>query len=272
MKPVSKTAYYTAGVRMLDAKRRKPICGDTLAHVFMNEQGMQVLQSTQHIASAKIVAVQRHAVIDKLLRQYLQENASTKIFIVGAGFDTRAYRLHGGIWYEIDEPEVIQQKENTLPAATAPNSLQRIAIAFASEKISEKLKAFATHEKVIIVLEGVSMYLTDGQFSDTLHEFEKLFPKHLLICDLLTKQFFNRYSYRLHKKLKDFGAVFQFKHKVPQNFILQHRYSLQQKISVIQTGINEDNLHIPKFLQWLFKEDIQHGYTVNVFEKRSSGG
>lgn len=267
MKPVSKTAYYTAGVRMLDAKRRKPICGDTLAHVFMNEQGMEVLQTTQHIASARIVAVQRHAVIDRLLRQYLQENASTKIFIVGAGFDTRAYRLQGGNWHEIDEPEVIQQKENTLPAATAPNSLQRVAINFASEKISEKLKAFATNEKVIIVLEGVSMYLTNEQFTDTLKQFEQLFPNHTLICDLLTKQFFNRYSYRLHKKLKDFGAVFQFKHKVPQDFVLQHRYSLQQKISVIQAGINEGNLPIPKFLQWLFKEDVQNGYTVNVFEK-----
>jgi hypothetical protein len=54
--------------------------------------------------------------------------------------------------------------------------------------------------------------------------------------------------------------------QMPQNFVLQHCYTLQQKISVIQTGINEGNLHIPKFLQWLFKEDIQHGYKVNVFD------
>lgn len=266
MKPVSKTAYYTAGVRMLDAQRRKPICGDTFAHVFMNGQGMEVLQKIKHIASARIVAVQRHAVIDKLLQQYLRENPRTKIFIVGAGFDTRAYRLQGGVWIEADEPEVIQQKEELLPAATAPNSLQRIAINFASEKISEKLNDFASDEKVIIVLEGVSMYLTDEQFSYTLQQFKQLFPKHLLICDLLTQQFFSRYSYRLHKKLKDFGAVFQFKHKVPQNFVLQHGYLLQQKISVIQAGIDEGNLPIPKFLQWLFQHDIQHGYTVNVFE------
>jgi hypothetical protein len=53
---------------------------------------------------------------------------------------------------------------------------------------------------------------------------------------------------------------------MPQNFVLQHCYTLQQKISVIQTGINEGNLHIPKFLQWLFKEYIKHGYKVNVFD------
>ncbi len=270
MKPVSKTAYYTAGVRMLDAKLSKPICGDTLAHVFMNEQGMEVLRKTKHIASARITAVQRHQIIDAVLQEILQQNAQTKIFIVGAGFDTRAYRMKGGNWFEVDEPEVIQQKETTLAAATAPNPLQRISITFASEKLTDTLKDFQTAEKVVIILEGVSMYLTDEQFTDTLQQFEQLFPNHTLVCDLLTRQFFNRYSYRLHKRLNDFGAVFKFQHDDPQAFILKHNYSLQKKISVIATGIEQGNLRIPKFLQWLFKKDIQEGYTINVFEKQSN--
>jgi methyltransferase (TIGR00027 family) len=267
MKPVSKTAYYTAGVRMLDAKKRKPICGDTLAQVFMNEQGMEVLQKTQHIASARITAVQRHQIIDMVLQEILQQNAKTKIFIVGAGFDTRAYRMKGGNWFEVDEPEVINQKDTILTAATASNPLQRIAIEFATEKITDKLQAFQTDEKVVIVLEGVSMYLTDAQFTDTLQQLEQLFPNHTLVCDLLTRQFFKRYSYRLHKRLNDFGAVFNFQHTDPQAFILKHNYTLQKKISVIATGIQQGNLRIPKLLQWLFKKDIQEGYTINVFGK-----
>ena len=36
MKPISKTAFYCCGVRMQDAERQKPVCGDNYAKVFMN--------------------------------------------------------------------------------------------------------------------------------------------------------------------------------------------------------------------------------------------
>src|ERR1041384_3029437 len=42
MKPISKTAFYCCGVRMQDAEREKPVCGDTYARVFMNEEGLYI--------------------------------------------------------------------------------------------------------------------------------------------------------------------------------------------------------------------------------------
>ncbi|HKG45421.1 MAG TPA: hypothetical protein VKB02_01745 [Pyrinomonadaceae bacterium] len=44
MKPISKTAFYCCGVRMQDAERDNPVCGDTYAKAFMNEQGLQILE------------------------------------------------------------------------------------------------------------------------------------------------------------------------------------------------------------------------------------
>lgn len=177
--------------------------------------------------------------------------------------------MKGGNWVERDKPEVIQQKETILAAGTTPNLLQRIAIEFATEKITDKLKCFQTTEKVVIVLEGVSMCLTDEQFTDTLQQFEQLFPNHTLVCDLLTTQFFNRCSYRLRKRLNDFGAVFKFQHINPQAFILKYNYTLQNKISVIATGNEQGNLRVPKLLQWLFKKIFRSAIQL-IFLRRSS--
>ena len=63
----------------------------------------------------------RHAIIDEHLRRAIAEDPQATIVIIGAGFDTRAFRLRGGQWFEFDEPEILTYKESRLPAATAPN-------------------------------------------------------------------------------------------------------------------------------------------------------
>jgi hypothetical protein len=40
------------------------------------------------------------------------------VVVIGAGFDTRAFRLCGGRWVELDEPALITLKEAHLPART----------------------------------------------------------------------------------------------------------------------------------------------------------
>jgi O-methyltransferase involved in polyketide biosynthesis len=76
----------------------------------MNDAGMEVLNATRKLIASRINAVQRHQIIDELLQEQLQKNERQKIFIIGAGFDSRAYRLKGGEWVELDEPEIIIEK------------------------------------------------------------------------------------------------------------------------------------------------------------------
>ena len=64
--------------------------------------------------------------------------------IIGAGFDSRAYRLKGGTWIELDEPQVIAYKNDRLSASNCENELNRIPIDFSSESLEEKLSSFQT--------------------------------------------------------------------------------------------------------------------------------
>src|SRR4051794_1024928 len=131
MKPISKTAFYCCGVRMQDAERAQPVCGDTFAKTFMNEAGLQILEAFKDEVRPNISNVGRHRMIDDLLRDELAANPDLTVVIIGAGFDTRAFRLPAGSWVELDEPPVITYKDERLPAGSSKNELQRISIDFA---------------------------------------------------------------------------------------------------------------------------------------------
>src|SRR5690349_16352972 len=133
MKPISRTAFYCCGVRMLDAESLSPLCGDNLARLFMNEEALNFLEEFKDETGPNLGNVTRHRLIDDHLRQELLDNQALRIIIIGAGFDTRAYRLKGGSWVELDEPQVITYKDERLPVSESRNPLQRIPIDFATD-------------------------------------------------------------------------------------------------------------------------------------------
>jgi O-methyltransferase involved in polyketide biosynthesis len=101
---------------MQDAEREKPVCGDTYAKTFMNEDGLGILETFKDETRPNISNVARHRLIDDLLRQELIDHPDLCVVIIGAGFDSRAYRLKGGTWVELDEPQVIAYKNEGCPS------------------------------------------------------------------------------------------------------------------------------------------------------------
>src|SRR5262245_32234526 len=161
MKPISKTAFYCCGVRMQDAESSNPICGDIYAKRFMNDDGLQVLEKFKDETRPNRSNVARHRIVDDLLREELLANRDLRVVIIGAGFDRRAYRLKGGRWTELDEPQVIAYKNELLSPSTCENELHRIPIDFSTESVEEKLSSFANTDPVIVIIEGVFMYLDE---------------------------------------------------------------------------------------------------------------
>ena len=132
MKPISKTAFYCCGIRMQDAERAKPVCGDVYAKVFMNEDGLKILDTFKDEAGPNTSNIARHRIIDDLLRVELAAHRDLTVVIIGAGFDSRAYRLKGGAWVELDEPQVIAYKNERLPESKCQNELHRNSIDFSN--------------------------------------------------------------------------------------------------------------------------------------------
>ena len=135
MKPVSKTAYYCCAVRALDAGTSRPACGDHIAQRFMTPEAWALFEPFRDLGPPNASNVVRHRLIDDRLRAAIQARPDVGVVIIGAGFDTRAFRLPGGRWVELDEPSIIALKEAQLPARESPNPLTRVAIEFDREPL-----------------------------------------------------------------------------------------------------------------------------------------
>jgi methyltransferase (TIGR00027 family) len=267
--PVSRTAYYTLGVRAWDASLPNPVCGDSFAKVFMDDEAKKIWAEFKDEARPNASNAARHAIIDKFLQQALNSKPDSLVVIVGAGFDTRAFRLKGGRWIEVDEPAIIQLKETVLPSSNALNKLTRIDIDFAMEKLVDKLSVHSTHEEVHVIVEGVLMYLNGDQRKILLGSLKQLFPTHVVYCDLMVKSFFNKYSRTIHEKIVSLGASFSDLQEQPENLFLENGYSVLSSTSVPLYAAEHGNVNIPAFVIRYFMKTLRNGYRIWRFRHTS---
>jgi methyltransferase (TIGR00027 family) len=264
--PISRTAYYTLAVRAKDAASAKPIGRDTFAHVFMNDEANRVWEEFKSFKAPNGSNAARHVMIDDHLQRALDADPQAPVVIIGAGFDTRAFRLKGGRWFEFDEPEVLVYKVSRLPAAGAPNPLQRISVEFAKGELDEKLSIVPAAPHTHVIIEGVFMYLTFAQRNELLAILAARFPHHTIYCDLMRKGFFDSYGKEIHVKLAGMGATFTDMVEQPEAFI-DAGYTMRSLESVTTYAAEHGDIGIPAVaIKWLMRP-IREGYLVGVFTR-----
>lgn len=270
MNSISDTAFLTCGARAADAASRKPVCGDAYAARFLNEHGKRVFDVVKKDLRFCSSIVARHRIIDDLLRAKLVENARTSVVIIGAGFDSRAYRMDGGHWTEIDEPQVINFKNKSLAADQCRNSLRRVSIDFGEERLSEKLPAVAAGDPVVVVMEGVFLYLSEAQIGETIRTLQHAFPRHTLICDLHTRFFMERFGKKLARQIEAMGATFKFFPDDPRLIFQQAGYRVASVVSIIVRLLELANNKVGLFFVTRFMRRLVQGYAIYVFEASDS--
>lgn len=265
MNPVSNTAFYCCGVRMLDAEQKNPVCGDEYAHLFMNEQGKSVFEAFKKFKGPNASNTCRHRIIDDMICDELMRNPDLLIVLIGAGFDTRAYRIDGGKWIEIDEQPVIEYKNSCLPEEKCMNFLRRIPVDFSVDSMDQILAPYTKHKQVLFVIEGVFMYLDEKQINVLLDSLKRVFPKHKLVCDLMTKQFFDKYARRFHENITRLGTSFTLMND-PVDIFLQHGYHEVNSESTIRHAVKHGLMKVPGFILDYFLKTLASGYCVYQFK------
>lgn len=208
MKPVSMTAFYCCAIRAWDASAPNPVLGDRYAEGFLTDEARRVMEPYRAERYPNAANVVRPRIIEDSLAEDLRRSPRRLIVLIGAGFDTRAYRLPGGRFVEVDEEAVLAHKEARLPAATAPNPLTRVSIDFERDSLADKLAPWRGETDVTIIVEGVTMYLSQAQIAALLATLTTVFPSHALLCDLVTARFMARYGASIEARLRQLGAHF----------------------------------------------------------------
>jgi len=143
--------------------------------------------------------------IDDHLRQALGAGA-TQLVILGAGFDTRAWRfadqLHGKRVFEVDFHSTQEVKRQRVDAALggAPENLSFVEIDFRRDKLSDTLRraGFDPTQKTFFIWEGVSMYIREQGVRETLRTVSESAPGSELVMD-----FAGRHMLELMEQIPD---------------------------------------------------------------------
>lgn len=263
--PVARTAFYCCAIRADDAARGGPVCGDALAGRFLDEQTRRDLEPVLRLPAPAASNVARHRIIDDLLRRLLLEDLGRRIIVLGAGFDTRPFRLSGGRWYEIDDPPLLAFKEERLPAAGAPNPLTRIPVDFQTERLADRLAPLAGDDPAVIVLEGVTMYLDDDRLAELAATLRHTLPRATLICDLMSPVFARTFARGIRTELGRLGASFASHRGHPRRHFERAGYRVRERLSMARRAQQAGTMPVPDLMVTLLPL-LRNGYAVWVLE------
>lgn len=267
MKPVSKTAFYCCAVRAWDAESEAPLLGDQYARLFMTDEARALMEPYRRLRDPNRSNVVRHRIVEDILRQQLAARPDRLVVVIGAGFDATAFRLDGGRYVEIDEPQIFALKDPKLPAASSRNPLTRVAIDFETESLEDKLAPWRNEPDVTVVVEGVLVYLTHGQRKALLDTLEATFPQHSLVCDVFSETFIRRYGRGLRERLASMGAHFGDLLDDPAGYFAGRGYRVEASIPIVLTAAKLGATSVPVWLLRTLLRSLGEGYRIWHLEK-----
>lgn len=124
----------------------------------------------------------RSAVFDRWTVQQLEENPAATVLHVGCGLDSRCIRVKhpGHLWYDVDFPEVIAERERYFEET---ENYRMIGSDIREEAWLAQIPAGKT---VILVMEGVSMYLQQEDLIAVLKRWKDRFGEVRILMDTYT--------------------------------------------------------------------------------------
>lgn len=266
MNAVSKTAFFCCGVRAEDAKSGRSICADIYADEFMTDEGRAIFSMFSNSPKQNISNVVRSRIIQDEIAARLKLNKNLQVVNIGAGFDSRAYRLAGGRWFEFDEAPVINHKESMLPSSACANPLQRYAVDFGRGELSELMKACDPDAETLVVIEGVFMYLDKGLIKDLLETLRGYFKNHVLICDLMNKRFFEKHMGTAYDRILQLGSEYRFIEDCPEAVFESNGYkALTEPVSVVGRSREFNAIYVPAILLKTALKSLRDGYRIHTF-------
>jgi len=168
---------------------------DDLAILFLSDARQKKLQNEHYrdvvkhmIGGTYEYVMARTRYFDALFTDALN-NEIEQIVILGAGYDTRAYRFRDKLMrtsvFEVDAPFTQTVKLEKLKKAGIPHGHVRfVAVDFEKEDLKERLSAggYKNDVKALFIWEGVSLYLTPGAVDSTLDHLRSLCCAGSVLC------------------------------------------------------------------------------------------
>ena len=170
--PLAATARWTAAVRAREHVRPDRLFQDPWAAALAGQLGADWIAQRPEASTIPIVLRTRY--FDDFVQRITQHNGIRQVVLLAAGLDTRAFRLAWPVQtqiFELDQPAVLQHKEQVLIATGAQTACTRriIEMDLTGPWPAALIDAgFDPHQPSIWLLEGILFYLPNDSVTQIL--------------------------------------------------------------------------------------------------------
>lgn len=177
MDSVNKTLYIPLRGKAFVSRKGLFLLDETAERIWQ-EEGFDLKGKSKSKWLAYYMGI-RSAVFDRWLTGKMEENPGAAVLHIGCGLDSRVLRVgtRGHKWYDLDFPEVIRERQRYF---SETDDYRMIA---ADVRENAWPDSIAESTAAIVVMEGVSMYLTGEERSALLALLAGRFEKVWLLMD-----------------------------------------------------------------------------------------
>ena len=159
---VSDTALLVAGCRAVEAERTDALVRDPFAARLAGERGIAMFRALPHPEIMGFGLAIRTRFIDELILDSITSAGISTVVSLGAGLDTRPWRLHLPPelrWLEVDFQAMLDYKDSFLRAETPRCRRERLPADLNDPAQRARVYAAVGDAPALLITEGLLMYL-----------------------------------------------------------------------------------------------------------------
>ena len=198
---VAETMLQTLYARAKESKKPNHVIYDKKAIEIVSRMDYDFsLADSDAAMSSGVVA--RTIVLDRMVKEYVTEHPDAVIVNIACGMDTRFYRVDNGqiLWYNVDLPVTMAVREKYLPESGRVTD-----IAASAMDVSWTERIGNCSDSVLVIVEGLSMYLTEADVKQILSVIDARFAKVTVFMEILNPKFVRK---NVERSIHQSGAVF----------------------------------------------------------------
>ncbi len=146
----------------------------------------------------------RSAVIDSWVFEKLSEKPESLVLHIGCGLDSRIERVKAPFekWFDVDFPEVMEVRREYF------SETEKYKMLGASASETEWIQNLPDSNNTVVVLEGISMYLSEKTIKNLFAAVSEKFPCAEIIMDVYTEKAVK--ASKIKNPIKEVGALPSF--------------------------------------------------------------
>lgn len=249
---VASTALFVAAVRARENERRDRLFQDDLSSLLAGPEGLAWLAvsetnpgSKYHRDSFPYLEV-RTRFFDDWVTQAVRDSGANQLVVLGAGMDTRAFRLqlpaNLSLW-EVDTHELFALKEERLQSAGVRLELNRVVVEtdLTARGWTKSLlhSGFKKDKSSVWIAEGLFQYLTASDVNNILEQAGSVSSEGSRFgAEVISEEFLRRRSNAAKlRRRKDRGTPWLFGTDDPEKLFGSHGWAVDDEVSALKAAI-----------------------------------